>query len=229
MKKFTLPTLICVLSLSFFSCSKDNSEIVSENQLTNYQLKALNTTDLATAKQLYIDMMATQEYANFKNSIKNFNDRLGVANQVSFETKAEWMDWIRSNILITAFTIISEFETFYDDSISKLDTMIAANSTLYNFMDKADSAEIGQIITPEFNDTIPGGYPVTTNSCVDGCIDWCDSALDLIDNILQDSIALAETATIYSVQLEATMNAYAAHANQYLSIGKQFNQCVGAC
>ncbi|GGB73489.1 hypothetical protein GCM10007424_11750 [Flavobacterium suaedae] len=139
------------------------------------------------------------------------------------------MDWIRNNISNTSFTSISQFEILYDNSISKLDTMISANKTLYDFMDKADSSDIGQIIAPEFNDTVPGGYPVVTNSCVDNCIDWCDSALDLIDSILQDSLAIAETATYSTVYLQATLSAYQAHANQYISVTGQFNQCIGTC
>ncbi|QYJ68106.1 hypothetical protein [Flavobacterium litorale] len=235
MKKFILPTVLCVLTLSFFSCSTENDDIATaENATINsaiFQLKSLTTIDVDKAKQLYIHMMGTQEYIDYKNSIKSFNNKLGAANNVSFGTKVEWMNWMRNNIFNTSFKSIAQFETIYDTSIHKLEIMVNANSELYNFMQRANKIQISQIIAPEFNDTVPGGYPDVTNSCVDSCIDWCDSALDLIDEILSESIEIANQYAFENVSLyfQATFDANQSYNFQYESITLQLNQCIAVC
>jgi len=224
-----------LLSMFYFSCSPesdlvigDPSEAKIENLSTNPLAKSLTSSDLNTAIQQYAALTKTKAYTDYINSIEAFNLKL-LSNNISFDTRSQWMTWINSNISSTSFNSVLQFQSMYDNSILLQKNMIAANPNLFNFIKNASGGQIRQIFAPEFHNNIPGGYPISTSSCIDDCIDWCDGALDLIDNILVASLEIAQDASSQSVYEQATLRAYQAHRRSYLGISGQFNQCVGNC
>lgn len=231
MKKLTLPTILCLITLSFFSCSTENDDVTNETTTANeilFQAKSLTVTDLDKAKQLYIDMMGTQEYADFKNSIKNFNDKLGAANDVNFETKREWMDWINNNIANTSFTSVTQFETIFDDSINKSDAMVNANPTLFNYVKDADRGQILIIFTPEEGDgNLPdNGY--TPSSCLDDCIEEYETAYAAATEQYYDTVEQGTNGTFLgSVSIFFGLRNYEHTINEVLPLN--YNNCAGKC
>ncbi|QYJ68872.1 hypothetical protein [Flavobacterium litorale] len=225
MKQFTLPTLLCVLTLSFFSCSTDNNDTTTETtaNTSNFQLKKSNKIDLATAKQFYVDMMATQEYTDYKSALATFTGKL-LLNEVRATNKAEWMSWINNNLNKTGFSSIAEFETIYDDTTNKLSKMISANIDLYDFIGNADLIQVGEVLEPEFaNHTVD--YPSNTDTCLDNCIDTTDAQLDELETQYTQNLQLAALSGDfgYTVAVEAN------YENAYIEIALDFNACAGAC
>ncbi|AXG75038.1 hypothetical protein DVK85_12690 [Flavobacterium arcticum] len=220
--------LLCVLTLSFFSCSTENNDATTtENAASTssaFQLKSLSTTDLGTAKQLYIDMMGTQKYSDYKSALAAFTDKLGL-NKITGTTKIEWMSWINNNLNKTSFTSVTEFESMYDDSVNKLSIMIGANTALYDYMSKADVYQIGIILQPE-HDNHTVDYPVQTNSCLDDCISICDSAQDVLQDQYDQNVQFAASAGYDSgLMIGAEVN----YNSAYIELALEFNSCAGAC
>jgi hypothetical protein len=165
MKKLLYLVTAGIICLAYFSCSSENEVAIDDSSHAASAFRIADP-DVGTAKSLYITMMSSTEYNDLKSSIAAFNAKLK-NHDISFPEKAKWMAWINEEISTTSFTSVSEFETMYDDSVSKLAKMMAANKTLFDFLGKADNDQIGIITGPEFD---PPGH-TTESDCIDGCIE----------------------------------------------------------
>ena len=224
MKKFTLPTLLCVLSLSFFSCSTESNEATTENTSTaSFRLKSTIKIDTETAKQLYIKMMEPQEYTDYKNALATFTEKLKL-NKVAATNKSEWMNWATINLNKTGFNDIIEFEKMYDDTVNKLDKMITENTTLYEFISTASLTQVGAVLEPEYNNHTVD-YPTATNSCLNNCIDICESNLDTLETQHNQNLQNAVLAGDFGFTLAAEIN----YEIAYIEIALEFNDCAGSC
>jgi hypothetical protein len=175
MKKRFLTLIAGGLSLLSVSCSPENDVVTSSASGQNHSgfvTKSLPTKDLNDAVLLYTNMMGTQEYADLKASINAFNSKLYC--NVDFETKEEWVDWIRVNLSATGFSSLTEFETLYDATAANATVLIDNNDTLFRFFENADSPQIGVITAPELGADPGTGLPVPTNACQFACMDAAD-------------------------------------------------------
>lgn len=173
MKKITLPLVLAVLTIANFSCSNESSNEVPPSTSSAIAYKSLNTTDVETAKRLYADMIASEDYINWKSSIREFNDKILVP--ISFKSKTEWMNWLSTNLSSTTFTNAAEFEISYDNLIGKLETIMAANEDLYLLLEDATISQLQQII-PSIHLIAPE-YPSAPFDCLDDCLTEFDNGV----------------------------------------------------
>lgn len=225
MKRNFIVSLALTLSVFMSSCSDDSDTIMNGTATENAVNFKMAGTDVVRAKNLYAAMKSSAEYADFTKAVNSFNNMLVV--QQSFESKALWMDWIKTNISKTRFTGTAQFETMYDAMITKFRVMKAANETLFSLTKNAAQSEFHIILEPEFG--YQGEYPVNTLACEDNCMDFCESSLDDNDAVLEYTLSLANSSASDSECESLSVWAYQHHSQFYNAIVYLFNECLGNC
>jgi len=216
-----------MLSVLLSSCSDENDTIMNNTGVQTDAIAGHNkmgSTDLGRAKDLYAAMKASAEYGDFTNAVKSFNASLQV--EISFGSKAEWINWLRNNISRTAFTSVSQFETKYDNMIVKFRAMKAANGTLYFLLKDTKQSDLQVILQPEHG--YQGQYQ-TQSECEENCMDFCESSLDDNDTVLDYTLFLANTSSSESECESLSVWAYQHHNQFYHGIIYLYNQCLGNC
>jgi hypothetical protein len=178
---------------------------------------------------MYLNMMSTQKYLDFKATVKNFSHKLG-GNDVAFKTRGEWMNWIGVNISKTSFTSVQEFGAIYDAGVTKSDAMIKANQQLFNYLQNADDDELIIILAPEKgNGAIPpyNNSNITVQSCFDNCVNAYESAYDSATSSYYNSIGNPDGSLGYAVNVWLAVSSY--EHTIYETLPLQFNACVGGC
>lgn len=191
MKKLALPFIFCVSTLFYFSCSSDidNTTDNQQQESTSFQLKSMPSDSIAVAKRLYADMMQSQPYIDMKTSVRAFNTKIGYNKGVSFLTKAEWMQWINSNISKTNYTSVSQFEYMYNDFVNKSTIVRQRNQRLFSLLHTAanNDSVYSYIITPELQIVTP--QPDIQSACEEACMDACTYNIDVeMEGYRQDLI-----------------------------------------
>lgn len=229
MKKILLPSIFCAFAF-FYSCSSDSDTVTDKNTQVNTESSAnshrLNNTDLDTARQLYADMTKTTEYTDYKASLRAFNEKLH-PNNISYVEKSDWMDWIRVNISATTFNSVQEFESMFDDSVNKLTILMDSNRTVYDFLLNADVDQINIITKPE-RGFIPNP-PVTTNGCIEDCMDTADAAFDSAQADHDAAIEAAGSMINPAMALGVILGADRKLDDRNLEIAMEYNGCAGNC
>jgi hypothetical protein len=184
--------------------------------------KSLTITDVAKAAQLY---MKTQEYQDFKKSIRDFNSKL--SQSVIIENKADWMAWINVNLSSTSFASVIEFETMYDDFTNKAEILVLANAELFDLMKNSKVDQLQQILEPEFNHD----FPVSSSSCQDDCQATCNGQLDILDSAvgraLNDIFRRPYNPGYTDADAYETVMQY--YEERWWDIVQQFNNCLSGC
>lgn len=224
MKKFFFFGL-CSLSL-VFACTNDGDSNASA-KTTFDQSARLGIIDVATAKQMYINMTATQDYIDFKKSIKDFNALLGGKNAVSFDTKAKWLTWINTNLSLTSFQSVNHFETMFDDMVSKAQILLDANSDLFEFIGKADKNEIIIVVAPEIGDGTVPEHTYSPSSCLDDCIEAYELADAEVREEYFDSLDYPAGDIFSAIFLGMSLREYEHMIYEVLPL--QFNDCASGC
>lgn len=230
MKKFSLFLLLGVMCLFYLACSTESNEVTAnpDSNSAAFKPKSLTTNDFETAKALYLAMIASQDYIDYKQSLKDFNAKLNA--NVTFSRKSDWMDWININISTTSFTDTAEFETMYDNSINLLSNIARENTALCDYIIGASGNQLIQIITPGKYEGLPGECPISVNQeCFDNCAAIYEAAYDY------------QYYTCYMIEWWEALRAGGYEGIQMLresdrilfNLGVQlaieFNQCVGNC
>ncbi|NDI98937.1 hypothetical protein GWA97_07605 [Flavobacterium sp. LaA7.5] len=233
MKKIFLCLLLGTSLSIYVSCSTENNDTTSSETSTlteaNFTTKSLNVSDLDKAQQLFLDMIATQDYIDLKAQMKAFNRKLGGNNHVSFSTKQDWMTWINANISNTDFTSISEFELFYDDIYGKSEYLVLNNAELYQLIANADNNDIRIIFRPTEGDgSLPDHDDVIPTSCYDNCCASYEAAYDQATEDYFDEIGDGADGTLFgSIITFFTIMDY--EHMIYETLPLQFNACVSGC
>jgi|GEM_PF-3766033 len=222
MKKLLLVLVTIVSSLFYLACSSEESVTISDRNTLAHRL----SDPVEVGKGLYMDMMLTPEYTTFKISMTAFNNKLK-NNTVTFDTRAEWINWIDTNVSLTEFTSKNEFETMYDDMASKFDDLVKQNEELFDIIAGSNAEQIQGIHQPEYDSYPVIGNPL--NQCEEDCMDWFEGVEDLLRENLENAIVIANTATIPVIRTEALANAYASYDRAYQSNALLMNACFGTC
>jgi hypothetical protein len=222
-KKTIFGILVVIISAnSFFGCSNDNQ---NESEIQNISQQArLRPIDLDVATRMYRDMTLTIEYLEYKFSQQELLIKMN-SNNVTFTDKKEWITWLETNLDKTTFSSIEEFSSMFDNSLNKLNIMIAANSVLYGFMADADTNDFSVILMPEHS-TPP--TQTTFSTCVDGCIDSNIAASnENWDNFIEDtedgmqSGGILGSLAIYFAQIN--------YEKREVQILADYQNCFSAC
>lgn len=216
MKNLFLKTvflLFCV-SMLVLGCSKEDA-----NTSNNLSISAkVAENELTKAKQLFVDMMSTSDYSNYKSTLMNFVDKMN-GNVVILQTKEEYLDWISLNLAKTKFTSKEEFSEILDNLVLKQSILMTKNSELYSYLAHADEKQTIEIMQPSLA-TPPN---VTTNgTCADGCMDQCE--LDICANNYVHSLnyGLGDNEFAYAL-------ADSIYWSQMTWIIGSFNNCLSNC
>ena len=179
MKKMKKLALI-VLGLVFFtiiSCTNEDKD--EQSQIENSKNFRLVSGDLERAKELFLNMIRTEDYKRFMDVTNDFVSKMNY-NIVNVRSKEEYMNWISSNLNLTKFASVEDFERSLDDMITKQSVLMSNNTEIYSYLDNAEPDQILEIIEPSL------GLPPTlyeVNSCSDGCINTCFNSLDVLDSV----------------------------------------------
>ena len=221
------------ISLFVFSCSSEDSIEKEQDALTNdtpsqSQAYRLGQTDLAVAQQMYLDMMRTQEYIDFKAASANFRSKFN-GNEITFKTRQDGVDWITNNLGKTSFTSVTEFETIFDEAVAKTNAWINANPTLFDFIKAADKEERMIIFKPEEGDGSLPDYngTVTTQSCMDDCVNAYETAYDEATDEYYDSIGEPDGSIGYAILTFLNITDY--ENTIYETLPLAYNNCMSAC
>ena len=225
MKKILKPLVLVVITFISVSCSNENENVSNPSEnLSSIQFKNLSTTDIETAKRLYADLIQTDDYISFKASLRAFNEKVNVTG-LNFKSKAEWMNWISSNLNNTSFTSVVEFENEFDNSVGKLESIITANTTLFNIIGNANSLQLFEIMPPVH---ISPEYPPVPLDCLDDCIATYEAAEDqAYQDYYQDVENGSDGTLMGSIDIWFAMQKL--DEMVYTTLPLQFNDCVGAC
>ncbi|WP_417356914.1 hypothetical protein [Flavobacterium sp.] len=192
MKKLALPFIFCVSTLFYFSCSSDidNATDNKQPESISFQLKSMPTDSINKAARMYVLMTQTQDYIDFKSSVSAFNSKV-VPNRVSFSSKSQWMSWITDNISKTGFTTVTQFESMFDDCVTKFDLLMQNNDELFKLIEPAadDTTALLQIFEPEL---MPQPEPLQDiDACKEACMDATSTAIDVENHGFVQQLAMA--------------------------------------
>jgi hypothetical protein len=231
MKKLFLPLGVIALSL-FFACSSESDAIdtnqnaaSTETTVTKHAARLANL-DVATARQMYLDMIVSSDYLSYKTAHDAFVAKLKIPIG-DFSTKAKAMLWINNHLSQTLFASTTEFEQMFDAANNKFVVVLQNNDDFFTLIKDAELDQIGEIFKQSHT------MPVTTTGCEDDCADAVELAY-------VDSDALAEEQILTLIQTGDPESDYYNYATQWnqiqidqdqreAQIGLDYNDCVGNC
>jgi hypothetical protein len=202
-----------------FACNNESDNAKQEaSSKAPTPLARLTSTNLTTAKSLYLTMIATTAYSNYKAARTSFVTNMKT-NAIYYTTKTQYMSWISTHLSSTSFGTTTAFSTAYDDVLSKYNIIVAANATLFNFIRNADADQLSEIYQPGLG-TLPVYAP---SSCVDDCLDAATIAFDANDS--------ARSATLQACagNAECENNVESYYWEVFVNICATSDACVNAC
>jgi len=123
--------------------------------------KGLSPSELQTAKNLYILMMQTDDYKNYKRSMRDMNIKLQGLQLPSYTDPDVGNDlvkirkitelWLKENISKTQFASVKEGTDTIVEVFALLKKRIEDHKEVYDLMRKAEKSQVLQIIEPERN------------------------------------------------------------------------------
>lgn len=219
MKKLFFRTGIFLISLSLIiiGCTEDNNETTEQSTQIKYRS---SDDDVKVAKQLFIDMMSTNEYIDYVAKRDSFVSMMN-GNSVIFDTKQKYMDWISINLSKTNFTSIIEFSDTQDEMVARYAAVMDNNQVLFSILSKVDKEQLIEIIRPSL-----GTVPIVTsfNACQNGCMSDCEFSLNGLEFSRSMNFGMG-----FSNNAFILASVEAMYYSQYASIAIEFNTCYSAC
>lgn len=226
MKHIKLLSLFTIILL-FFSCSSEDLSdkgLEASNSISNSQAR-LSNTSLDDAKTLFKNMILTPEYQDYKVTRSEFVYNLN-GNFAQLRDKDEAMTWISTNIHLTRFPNVGEFERQLDNMVSKQGVLMSRNTTLYSYLENSDAEQILEIIKPSLG-TPP--IMVINDDCSEGCMNTMTNDLNTLSIQVQGMYAAAMT--VDPIQYGAF--AWSAIDSFYWTVFgihlNSFNDCIYSC
>jgi uncharacterized protein YukJ len=217
MKKLFLKfgILFIGFSLLTMSCSEQSDNL--QNDSTSAQSKN-SESELNLAKNLFIEMIKTEDYLNYKIALNNFADKMN-GNTVFFKTRVEYIDWITNNLSKTNFSSRDEFITAIDDMAAKNSILENKNIALYGYLSNADQNQFLEIVQPSL-----GTIPTITNfnSCTNQCISDYNDAENGNEWAYANNYGIGDTNFAHNM-------ATSIYWIRVKSIIDSFSACVGSC
>lgn len=209
----TVSLLFCV-SMLVLGCSTED-----ENTTNSPSINAkVAENELIKAKQLFVDMMSTSEYSNYRSTLMNFVDKMN-GNVVIFQTKQEYLNWISLNLAKTKFISKEEFSEILDNLVLKQSILMTKNSELYSYLAHAEEQQIIQILQPSL--ATPPNI-VTTSSCADECMDQCELDINANNYVHSINYGMGDTAFAYALSDSI-------YWSQMTWIIGSYNNCLSNC
>lgn len=216
MKDYFFKTGILFVLLTFtVSCNEDTE--TSKNTNNGY-LSKYNKGELEIAKDLFINMIKTSEYLDYKNSIDIFAEKMN-GNAILFPEKEGYMSWIAINLSKTKFSSSDEFSNMIDDMIAKNTILESKNAILFSYLDNADQDQFLEIVQPSLA-IMP---TVTTfSSCTNQCISDYNDAENGNEWAYANNYGIGHTNFAHNM-------ATSIYWIRVKSIIDSFSACVGSC
>lgn len=144
-----------------FFCFNLTAQVNQPDSEIDSLKKGLSSTELQRAKELYIRMLETDDYMNYKRRMRDMNVKLqglplpaytdpDVGNDL-VKIRKITEQWLKENIRKTQFTSVKEGTDDIVEVFALLKKRMEDHKEVYDLMRKAEKSQILQIIEPERN------------------------------------------------------------------------------
>lgn len=218
--------LIVALSLTFFSCSKEENGVVNTNE-AGFTLKNGGLTEIEV-NQLKSDCLifsTSSEFLNMRAKAKAFSEKLKYNQDpsISYPSSRQDMEkWLNTNLSISGFTTVQEGLDMYDDLDSLAEIFYKANDSFFDKLSGATDTQLQTILEP-----IEPEFPIepTDTECDKDCVEQGLNYVDFATYSYNYMIGIAEqTGDSQYITIAESSLADSLHHAAYLTISC-FEEC----